>query len=280
MLGGIWVALPDFEHPTRVVIRNTENGRSVVGVIYRDDLNRPGPKLQVSSDAAVALKMVAGQPAILDIVALVSTPPPTAAPQDRAEDSGDAAGSEANRTATDSPSAATTDGATDGTAVAGAVAAGSSGTAIAAQSAADDAAAIAIAETAAAAISQSQTVDAARADDTDTANTGTGNTGTGNTGQSTADQSPTGNNAPATATAQSPSNPYVQIGLFSIEDNARKIADQLSAKNLPARVTKTNSNDKVYWRVVVGPASDATTLKSNLTQVKQMGFSDAYLTRN
>ena len=83
-LGGIWVAHPDVEEPERVVIRNETTGESVVGALFRRERDNPGPALQVSSDAAEQLGMLAGAPQLLNVVALrreaVPTTPPIAAP--------------------------------------------------------------------------------------------------------------------------------------------------------------------------------------------------------
>jgi cell division septation protein DedD len=69
-LGGIWVAHPDVKDPERVIIRNTETGTFVIGALFRRERENPGPRLQVSSDAADALGMLAGAPANLSVVAL------------------------------------------------------------------------------------------------------------------------------------------------------------------------------------------------------------------
>ncbi len=70
-LGGIWVAHPDVQDPERVIIRNPENGQSVVGALFRRERENPGPLLQVSSDAAAELGLLAGAPTELSVVALV-----------------------------------------------------------------------------------------------------------------------------------------------------------------------------------------------------------------
>ncbi len=86
-LGGVWVAHPDVADPERVIIRNKANGKSVVGALFRRERENPGPKIQVSSDAAEALGMLAGQPAELYVVALrreevkVEPDPAEAAPE-------------------------------------------------------------------------------------------------------------------------------------------------------------------------------------------------------
>ncbi|MCF6317598.1 MAG: SPOR domain-containing protein [Marinosulfonomonas sp.] len=69
-LGGVWVAHPDVADPERVIIRNTANGKFVIGALFRRERENPGPKLQISSDAADALGMLAGQPEKLNVTAL------------------------------------------------------------------------------------------------------------------------------------------------------------------------------------------------------------------
>ena len=69
-LGGIWVAHPDVQDPERVLIRNTENGREIIGALFRRERENPGPLLQVSSDAAEGLGVLAGAPTVLSVVAL------------------------------------------------------------------------------------------------------------------------------------------------------------------------------------------------------------------
>ncbi|MHC0054915.1 SPOR domain-containing protein [Actibacterium sp. D379-3] len=69
-LGGVWVAYPDVEDPERVIIRNETNGKFVIGALFNRERDNPGPKLQVSSDAASALGLLAGQPTRLNVTAL------------------------------------------------------------------------------------------------------------------------------------------------------------------------------------------------------------------
>ena len=69
-LGGVWVAHPDVKDPERVIIRNEDNKKFVIGVVYRPERQTPGPTIQVSSDAAEALDMLAGKPAKLTVTAL------------------------------------------------------------------------------------------------------------------------------------------------------------------------------------------------------------------
>jgi len=69
-LGGVWVASPDAKDPERVIIRNTANGKFVIGALFRREIENPGPKLQISSDAAAALGILAGAPADVSVTAL------------------------------------------------------------------------------------------------------------------------------------------------------------------------------------------------------------------
>jgi cell division septation protein DedD len=69
-LGGVWVAHPDVTQPERVIIRNESNGTFVIGALFRRERENPGPVIQVSSDAAEALQMLAGAPVNLNITAL------------------------------------------------------------------------------------------------------------------------------------------------------------------------------------------------------------------
>ena len=69
-LGGVWVAHPTVDDPERVIIRNKANGKFVIGALFRRERENPGPSLQVSSDAAEALGLLAGAPATLNVTAL------------------------------------------------------------------------------------------------------------------------------------------------------------------------------------------------------------------
>lgn len=82
-LGGVWVAYPDVTDPERVIIRNDSNGKFVIGALFKRERDNPGPKIQVSSDAAVALGMLAGSPTKLNVTALRREEP---APAVKAED--------------------------------------------------------------------------------------------------------------------------------------------------------------------------------------------------
>ncbi len=95
-LGGVWVAHPDVASPERVVIRNQDNDQLVIGALFRRERDNPGPPLQVSSDAAEALAMLAGAPATLEVTALRRAEPAEPAPAEAGDPVsgpvGDAAG--------------------------------------------------------------------------------------------------------------------------------------------------------------------------------------------
>ncbi|NVO23789.1 SPOR domain-containing protein [Donghicola mangrovi] len=69
-LGGVWVAHPDVKEPERVIIRNESNGSFVIGALFRRERANAGPRLEVSSDAAAALGLLAGAPADITVTAL------------------------------------------------------------------------------------------------------------------------------------------------------------------------------------------------------------------
>ena len=69
-LGGVWVAATNVGDPMRVIMRNPANGKFVIGALFRREADNPGPKLQISSDAADALGLVAGEPATINVTAL------------------------------------------------------------------------------------------------------------------------------------------------------------------------------------------------------------------
>lgn len=69
-LGGVWVASSKATDPERVIMRNPANGKFVIGALFRREVDNPGPSLQISSDAAEALGLLAGQPGKISVTAL------------------------------------------------------------------------------------------------------------------------------------------------------------------------------------------------------------------
>lgn len=68
----------------------------------------------------------------------------------------------------------------------------------------------------------------------------------------------------------------IQIGIFSVEANARGAAAQLGKAGAQTQVKKEESQGKTFWRVLAGPATDAAGREALMAKVKGAGFKDAY----
>jgi len=212
-LGGVWVAHPDVTDPQRVIIRNSANGKFVIGALFRREREIPGPRIQASSDTAAALGMLAGAPVELNVTALIreAVPEPEPIPTVIEDTDGDI-----SETTLDP--------------IAGAAAA----------------------------------IDAAAA-------------------------IPTVIDEPAATPAPAPkpkpkssslNKPFIQIGIFSVKDNAEQAANQMRSAGMVPTVFEQSSNGKPFWRVVVGPAQSKSEGSTLLKKVQATGFSDAYFVTN
>ena len=268
-LGGVWVAHPDVTEPERALIRNTANGKFVIGALFRPSLERPGPRFQVSSDAAEALSMLAGQPQNLNVTALRReevkskadpAPAPVEAPAAVAASSMPAP--EAVETAKLDP-------------VGGAAAAIDEAEMAAA------APAPAVAEAAPAKKRRffwqkkdPEPAEAIAAAEPPVA-------------------APAPVTAPAAAAAPAPKasaappkrvskldKPYLQIGIFSVEQNAKNTAVAMRQSGIIPAVLKQTSRGKTFWRVVVGPATSSEERAQLLKKIQAAGFKDAYAVSN
>ena len=76
------------------------------------------------------------------------------------------------------------------------------------------------------------------------------------------------------------SKPFIQVGIFGVQNNAIKTKDQMINLNLPVNILDFQIKEKPYWRVVVGPASTSDTRKNMLKVIKSAGFTDAYYVSN
>ncbi|WP_413875152.1 SPOR domain-containing protein [Albidovulum sp.] len=316
-LGGVWVAHSSVTDPERVIIRNPKNGKSVVGALFRRERDMPGPGLQVSSDAAEALGMLAGQPAELGVVALRREERPVPADaeigaEDMATDvattdaattaaaPGDAGPATETETETATATAGTT-AAAGGEAVPETVGAEAAAAAPAAAVAAEaaprkktgglfgflrkkpaavDTAAAPIAPGAGAGAIDQTTLDpvtASAAAAIDRAEANTDASTGASTGASTAAPKPSVAAAPAPAAIK---RGYIQIGIFSQEANAKRAADQMTAAGMGAAVRPDQSNGKTYWRVIVGPAASVAERDALVARVKGIGYPDAYPVSN
>jgi rare lipoprotein A len=192
-LGGIWVAHPDAKDPEKVIIRNPQNGKFVIGALFHREREFAGPSLQLSSDAADALGILAGQPTNVSVVALRRQSVPVETPE--AE----------NQVIEESLDP--------------------------------------IQQTAEAAIAAADTP----------------------------------------APKPKPSSlrkPYLQIGIFGVEANARGAVSSVSAKGLSASMSKLTLNNKPFWRVIVGPAATTAEMSAMRKTVTAAGFADAYAVKN
>ena len=190
-LGGIWVAHPDAKDPEKVIIRNPQNGKFVIGALFRREREFSGPSLQLSSDAADALGILAGQPTNVSVVALRRQ----SVLVEKAE----------NQVIEESLDP--------------------------------------IQQTAEAAIAAVDT--------------------------------PTPKPKPSSL-----GKPYLQIGIFGVEANARGAVSSMSAKGLSASMSKLTLNDKPFWRVIVGPAATTAEMSAMRETVTAAGFADAYAVKN
>ncbi|MEM7644749.1 MAG: SPOR domain-containing protein, partial [Pseudomonadota bacterium] len=85
--------------------------------------------------------------------------------------------------------------------------------------------------------------------------------------------------APAPAPSAALDRAYVQIGIFSVEENARETAASLGDAGVLATVLEQESRGKTFWRVVVGPATTASDRAAILRTAQDLGFADAYAVR-
>jgi len=253
-LGGVWVAHSEVTDPQRVIIRNTANGKFVIGALFRREREIPGPRIQASSDAAAALGMLAGAPSKLNVTALIREPVPQE-PEDVAAESTEDEAEEATAEEPTQRTVADTSGSIAESAldpIAGA------------------AAAIEAAE-AAANVSGREVASVAAA------------TASNPTSRPASNSAPNSAPKPASRTRSSSpslSKPYIQIGIFSVKSNADSTANQMRSAGMVPTVFDQKSGGKRFWRVVVGPSNNTSERATLLKKVKSAGFSDAYFVTN
>jgi len=68
----------------------------------------------------------------------------------------------------------------------------------------------------------------------------------------------------------------LQIGIFAVEENAKRAVNALAKGGVPARVLTETSQGKTFWRVVADVTGDRA---ATLDKVKAAGFADAYFVR-
>lgn len=252
-LGGVWVAHPDVTEPERVLIRNTDNDNFVIGALFRRETMGPGPRLQVSSDAAAALGLLAGAPEQLNVTALrretVDPEPAAPAPLPAAAQSAPVAVA-ADAEAPD-PLAADTSAALAATAEPEPEAParkGLFGWLRKKEAPAPEPAMVAAPEVTAAPL-----------------------------------DAPEAPGAPApqqVAAASSLEKPYIQLGIFSVQQNASNTAVAMRQRALSPEVVTHVSQGKTFYRVIVGPARSEAERATMLQVIQDAGFTDAYAVTN
>jgi cell division septation protein DedD len=255
-LGGVWVAHPDVADPERVRILNTGNGQQVIGALFRRERDLPGPALQVSSDAAEALGMLAGAPANLEVTALRRQEAPAPAPAGTAPVAVAPAGA--------APTAAAPAVATSGSPAAQRTPAAQPG------APAEPAAVQAVAQSLEDIFSASPEPELPQP-----VAAPTGAAAAGGAGIATSTLQPAG--APA-ASASSLRNPFVQLGSFEVEAYVNETAQGLRAKGLPVQIVPVEG--AAAWRLLLGPAETAQQQRDLLSRAVAEGFADAYLVRS
>ncbi|WP_088623366.1 SPOR domain-containing protein [Oceanicola sp. 22II-s10i] len=299
-LGGVWVAHPDVKEPERVLIRNTANDKFVIGALFRRERDNPGPRLQVSSDAAAALGILAGAPQNLNVTALrreevqqppeamTSSLPPAEGVEEQTLDPIASAASAIDK-AEGKPATAETK---------------TAAAAPAASSAAETQTAMAMAEPAPEPEKKQgffqklfggNKKSAPEAQMQPQGDNEVALTAMAPGAVATAPLAPAAQaaaSAPA-ATVQKASvpaprpqaksglaKPYLQIGIFSVEQNATNTATAMRQQGMIPTVRKQTTKGKTFWRVLIGPATSTSEQGELLRKVKAQGFTDAYAVTN
>ena len=255
-LGGVWVAHPDVKEPERALIRNTATGETVIGALFRRERENPGPPLQISSDVAEELGILAGAPTEIYVVALR---------RQEVEVVEEAAENPVIADLDNPVNVETTPLEASGEAGAETVAAAAQTVTEATEAAAAAAtAATGGASTAAASVAPAAAATAAAA----------------TLPEAATEEGPVEVNLPPAAPLivdlpADESGPLLQIGIFSVESNANDAANRLRGLNVPTSVKATEAGGRVVWQVISSPAegSDA---KATLETIKGAGFVDAY----
>ena len=219
-LGGVWVASPDADDPERVILRNPANGKFVIGALFRRERDNPGPILQISSDAAAALGLLAGEPGKISVTALRREEAAQTAP-------------DATRPILDAAETVSTE-TLDPIAGAGAA------------------------------------IDAADGKDPGAKLPAVGPTAKAPTAKAPVAKPAEAKPSAPAAVAASGSGGLIQIGIFSVEANAKRAADTLSKAGVAATIRKEESQGKPFWSVTARGDAGA------LANIKKAGFKDAY----
>ncbi len=74
--------------------------------------------------------------------------------------------------------------------------------------------------------------------------------------------------------------PFIQVGIFGIQENAVNTKDRMLQLSLPVNIVDLQIKGKPYWRIVAGPATTSENRNKMLKLVRSAGFTDAYFVSN
>lgn len=243
-LGGVWVAYPDNTDPERVMIRNVDNGKSVVGALFRRERENPGPAIQLSSDAASALGVIAGTPVEISIVVLRRETIEIEAPEP-----------EVVVPEADEPVQS--------------MEAGAELAPITVVEEVDAAPVAAPAVAAAAAVNIGAMVQDVLASTPVAADT------IAETAETVTPVAPVA--APVVPQGRALAKPFIQVGTFSSEQRANDLVTILENEGVRAEVRANNSGNRTLYRVVSGPSATRAERADRLRIIKALGFTDAFI---
>ncbi|MBZ0128365.1 MAG: SPOR domain-containing protein, partial [Rhodobacteraceae bacterium] len=85
---------------------------------------------------------------------------------------------------------------------------------------------------------------------------------------------------PAPGPGSALDKPFIQIGIFSVEENARNTAVSLRTQGVEPLIKEHETKGKKFWRVIVGPATSKGERAALLKKAQGLGFADAYFVTN
>jgi len=267
-LGGVWVAHPEATTPERVIIRNRTNGQETIGALFRRERLNPGPAFQVSAEAANAVGILAGAPTEIQVVALrteqiedEAPPPPVASPAPEPEPvPAPAPVQTANVAQPEATAPSSVEEAPLVTLQGPAPRQGFFGRLLGRGTSAQPA---------------SEAIETEILDDQQALTQPPAPQATAPQAAAPSAQPP----APAAQPATTLERPFIQLGIFSVEGNARSAETMARNAGLSARTVEGRTQGNAFWRVVIGPAQTQSEQAELLARVKALGFNDAYTVR-
>ena len=71
-------------------------------------------------------------------------------------------------------------------------------------------------------------------------------------------------------------NPFVQVGIFRIKNNANKTGENMRRIGIKAIIKEQKIKGRIFWRVIVGPLNSLEEREVFLKNIISAGFEDAY----